>query len=584
MLLNCVLASVAGALYLTALFLHLNPAVPLTPASAGPLALALILSYGVHLGVVFYAAIVLRLVLGTQVFSPGWFSVRVLAWLCACAATGSAAIMWLNLRGLRLALDDQGALRLAAAAAVLTACGVGFVVLGAVRSSVGAHGGRGGAVIVSLLLLVSLVGPFWARGTGSSALPRVPTRDLVPGVTASSSGERVLLLLLDGASLDVITTAAANGRLPNFGRLLDGGASMHLATLRPTQPAPVWTAVATGRLPLDSGVRSAAAYRVAPRGPVLDLLPDHLFAHGLVDLGVLESVPHTSASVRTSTLWSILSAAGVSSGIVRWPLTYPARPMRGVMVTDVMHRLPDPDEVGIASVTSELRPDPAQAVFPPEFAADLLAARDHPPGDRVLPAALDPGDPLVAPVEADRLYGALFERVWDVPGLRLLAWRYQGLDAAGHTYLREAMPRAFGDVSEEEQRRYGHVLEQYYQHVDEEVGRAMGRVGDHDLLLVVSGFGMEPASLVKRVLERALGNSPPSGTHERAPDGFLLAYGPHVRPGRLTRSSIIDVTPTVLYYLGLPIGRDMDGYARTEIFSQPFTAERPLTFIPSYER
>jgi hypothetical protein len=34
----------------------------------------------------------------------------------------------------------------------------------------------------------------------------------------------------------------------------------------------------------------------------------------------------------------------------------------------------------------------------------------------------------------------------------------------------------------------------------------------------------------------------------------------------------------------LPIGRDMDGYARTDIFTRAFTAERPVAYIPSYNR
>jgi len=28
----------------------------------------------------------------------------------------------------------------------------------------------------------------------------------------------------------------------------------------------------------------------------------------------------------------------------------------------------------------------------------------------------------------------------------------------------------------------------------------------------------------------------------------------------------------------------MDGYARTDIFVRQFTAERPITFIPTYDR
>ena len=70
-----------------------------------------------------------------------------------------------------------------------------------------------------------------------------------------------------------------------------------------------------------------------------------------------------------------------------------------------------------------------------------------------------------------------------------------------------------------------------------------------------------------------------------APDGFLLAYGASVARGRQqARAAVVDVVPTILYFLGLPIGRDMDGYARTDLFQRLFTDERPITFIPTYDR
>ena len=94
---------------------------------------------------------------------------------------------------------------------------------------------------------------------------------------------------------------------------------------------------------------------------------------------------------------------------------------------------------------------------------------------------------------------------------------------------------------------------------------------------------MEPMSVGKRLLERAVGNREPSGTHEPAPDGFLFAYGTDVRPGRLTRGSVVDLVPTILYFFGLPVGRDMDGFARTDIFAPAFSAGRPITYIPTYE-
>jgi hypothetical protein len=96
---------------------------------------------------------------------------------------------------------------------------------------------------------------------------------------------------------------------------------------------------------------------------------------------------------------------------------------------------------------------------------------------------------------------------------------------------------------------------------------------------------MEPLGFGKRMLERVIGDPDLSGSHEAAPDGFLMAYGSSVAKARLLRrASVVDVTPTVLYFLGLSVGRDMDGFVRTDLFQPSFTAERPITFIPSYER
>ena len=48
----------------------------------------------------------------------------------------------------------------------------------------------------------------------------------------------------------------AAGQLPNFGTLLDRGATIDLATLKPTQAETVWAAAATGKYPPKNGVRS----------------------------------------------------------------------------------------------------------------------------------------------------------------------------------------------------------------------------------------------------------------------------------------------------------------------------------------
>jgi len=129
------------------------------------------------------------------------------------------------------------------------------------------------------------------------------------------------------------------------------------------------------------------------------------------------------------------------------------------------------------------------------------------------------------------------------------------------------------------------ILDRYYAYIDAEIGRAASQLNAGDLLLVVSGFGMEAETLPKRLLARAMSWSEQSGSHERAPDGFVIAFGTNVAPNQsLPRGAIVDIAPTILYYLGLPVGRDMDGFARTDLFLRSYTVEHPVIYILTHER
>lgn len=582
------MAGALAAAYLTILVLQLNPAFPLRPGAVVPLLLRLAAVYGVVVVVVCYAIVMARQVTAARQLSPGWLSVRLLSWLGLIVASAAATLMWLNVRGFGNVLDVETARRMAAGALAMTAASALFLVL-----AVAHLGRRGGGVSAGLLTLTiagSLVLPVLARGPSrsvprSSGLAAAPGAS--PGLEQVSPDARVIMLMLDGASLDVIQPAVAAGRLPGFGRILDRGAVVHLATLRPTQAEPVWSAVATGRLPMANGVRSAARYRVAPGAPPIDLLPDYCYAQALSTIGVLHEEAQTSASLATRPVWSIIGDYGMRVGIIGWPVTHPALPVNGFLVSDQFHRLP----------AARLATDGAAAITPPTLldAAREAVTRPITP-DPVLLGTLPPPDladdheprrepePEPEPLLADRVHLQLARTLMARLPARFTAVRLPGVDAVGHYYLRFANPAPFGDVTEEERQRYGRVLETYYAFLDGIVGDALGLLGPDDLLLVVSAFGMEPLSPGKRLLEQITGNAGISGTHERAPDGFLLAFGRGVAPSRPGRASVLDITPTILYYLGLPVGRDMDGFARADLFDPAFTAEHPITYIPTHER
>jgi hypothetical protein len=468
-------------------------------------------------------------------------------------------------------------------AVVVTICAVSCVCLALLQVRLE----RGRRIIASVfvfVLTVSLGLPLYLRGVGESPPP--PRTPVAPQLAPAQSSARVQMILVDGASLDFIAPNAAGGRFPNFGRLLDNGAVMHLATLRPTQPAPVWTAVATGKLPFKSSIYSAARYVVPGSNQPLDLLPDFCFAQALVRLGLIQEEERASDAVRARPIWELLSRYGVTTGVIGWPLTYPAHGVNGYLITDeFLHR--DPTSV-LTSIGEPPLAYPADVIETARIAR-LMAAPEHASvafasgrtsGTQPREGQGAPALALAADAAAEQI-GQVFSELRPV---QFTAVRYPGVDAVGHYYLRYAVPRAFGDVSDEERLRHGRVLEQYYTYLDGIVGRAMTSLGPEDLLLVVSGFGMEPLSLGKRVLERIVGDRDLSGSHERAPDGFVIAFGKQVAKGSFPRASVVDIAPTVLYYFGLPIARDLDGFARTDMFTEHFTEQRPITFIPFYDR
>jgi hypothetical protein len=578
MLTNSVIAGALAAGYLAAVVLQLNPQYSIDASSVTPLAVVLGAAYGLNLTAVFYALIVLRQILAVEVLSPGWLSVRLLSWLFTIAAAGGASVMWLNLRGFGPVLDVETARRMAAGAIVVTAAGAVFLMIA--LAHINRRGGRPSATILVVTALTSVFMPTVLRGP--SREPAVAPRIEVPVSAEAPPGGRLVLVMLDGASLDVIAPAVAEGRLPNFGRMLDGGSVAHLATLRPTQAEPVWSAVATGRTPMQTGVRSSASYRVLGVTPVISLLPDYCFAQALVRFGFFWEEPHTAEDLAARPLWHILSDQGVSVGVIGWPLTHPSAPVQGYLVSDRFHRMRgaelDIDGTSAIWPPSALEAAKASLQVPsdPDPATVLSVAGQRPAGDYDVPSDPDP-------VTADRVHATLLDAFAALEP-RFVAVRLPGVDAVGHYFLRYANPSPFGDVSDDERRRYGRVLEQYYGFLDTRLGRLIDGLGPDDALLVVSGFGMEPISPSKRVLDRLVGDAAISGSHEGAPDGFLLAYGAHVQPGRLPRASILDVTPTILYFFGLPVGRDMEGFARTELFRPSFTAQRPVSYIPSYGR
>ena len=426
MLTNSAIGGLAFALSLTILVLQINPGYPLRGIPA--LAATLVLSYGFHASAVFYALIVLRQLLATEVISPGWISFRFLVWLCSASAAIATLLTWVNLRGLAPFMDPEAVTRMTGGAVVLTACAGVMVALALGHWWAGRHSSRPGAAVLAGALMASIAVPLMLRGPGAEAPEAARWPVTAPDVAGPGGQSRVVMVLLEGASLDLIAPAAVEGRLPNLERLLERGASLHLATMRPTQPGPVWTAVATGKLPFKNGIRSSATYTPLASADAIEVLPDYCYSHALVEYGFFRERAHDSRDLAARPVWSLLGAQGVPVGVVNWSVTQPAREVKGYLVSDQFERryasVVDVENIGVlwprdaapTALSAAVEARRTAPVSPPRPADDVgqLIAR---------PCAADRAHEQIA-AELDRRYPSRFQAV-----------RYECLDAVGPLLL-----------------------------------------------------------------------------------------------------------------------------------------------------
>ena len=339
MLCNSMVAAALGTSCVIALVLLLNPQLPLNPARLPPLVASVGLFYAVHLTVIFYLLLVLRQLFAREIFSPAWISVSVLVWLSAVASAAGAALMWMNLRTFALVLDattrrgarprrhraDRGGGALRAAGDLPPQRPRGESDVGRAARVRGAGLGRGAA------------GAARARHAGSArrALDRRGVRRGAQRTVGARHDDR------DRRRVARSHHARGRGRTP--------------AQLRPDSRCRRGAPPRDGAADLGRGGvgrgrdRQAAAEERRPLGRDLSASPaaagDSAAARLLpgararARFGFLVEEPHTSATLRTRTLWSILSTNGFSVGVVGWPLTQPAAAVRGYLVSDTYHRV-----------------------------------------------------------------------------------------------------------------------------------------------------------------------------------------------------------------------------------------------------
>ncbi|MBS3766207.1 alkaline phosphatase family protein [Candidatus Bipolaricaulota bacterium] len=117
------------------------------------------------------------------------------------------------------------------------------------------------------------------------------------------------LIALDGASPDLINKWIDKGELPNLAKIRSQGLSGKLETIFPPLTGPAWSSFQTGVNPGKHGIYSWLDLSRSYKGEVIN-----------------------SSSIKTRTVWDLISHKGGKVGLVSLPVTYPPEKVNGFVI------------------------------------------------------------------------------------------------------------------------------------------------------------------------------------------------------------------------------------------------------------
>lgn len=404
--------------------------------------------------------------------------------------------------------------------------------------------------------------------------------ECVEGRREAAPQRRIVALGYDGASWRLLQPLLDAGQLPNLKRIMDEGAHGNLSSIRHRgqfKSPVIWTSIFTGQKPQDHGILDYTVLRMKP------------------SLTGFYPVPYTSEMRRASALWNILSDAGITvvfSGL--WS-TWPAEPVDGAIVSD--------NFVYSGWHSPKSRMDAGQTVYPPAMHKPLIR---HLKSGINLDAEISSitGVPIKILEDGNNVWDTLHPTYADNPGRLRLAYLLdktyiesaimlddsmnpdflfiylEGMDMVQHYFWGAHRPQDFppGDAPPGFSQDYGGVIEGFARYYDNLLGDFMKDGYGNTTFIILSDHGLEPIKKRGEFFRQRMIYA------DHSLQGIFAASGPDIKKGVVEGMSVLDVTPTILYYMGLPVSRDMDGNITYDLFTHDFNTKNQCRAVDSYPR
>lgn len=428
--------------------------------------------------------------------------------------------------------------------------------------------GKRSRALFGLMALVSIYVVMERR----EAFRPAPAPALRPTIFQASQRPQLYVVGIESATMDAILPLEEQGRLPFFSRILHEGSHARLSSLRPTRRSALWTTLATGKYPYRHGVVGQRIFSAPFLQPdaSLNLLPLGIAfeAWGTWDTGSRTD----SRAFRVRPLWEILSRLGMPTALVGWPVTSPP---------------PAAIEIALADRFFETGGE-SHFAHPVELAE--RARLFHTELEDIDPAVTssfgsDPPDSVLTALTGDlwRRDLSLFLLGQD-PQIEALFVVFPGLADISQQYFGGYSAVQFDGLQDPDSEHAAQLLSAYYMQLDNFLARLWELGDDPKLLVVVSAHGAEGPRGWREARRMLLREPAVGGYLDQGSDGVMMFLGEGIQTDVMFRpADLVDLVPTLLYGLGFPIARDLDGAVLTSAFETGFLARQQLTFLPSYE-
>ena len=271
------------------------------------------------------------------------------------------------------------------------------------------------------------------------------------------SNHRVLVIGLDSATFDLLLPWVKEGRLPTLAALLRDGAWGELQSTIPPHTAPAWSTFMTGKNPGKHGIFG-----------LMKLSPDRQH---------LQLV--SSRDRKAQDLWQIISENGKRVIVLNVPVTYPVRPVNGILISGFMTPPSASDIVYPKTEAEKLRAEVGGAFGPNVEGAEILEK------DRYESLWNSLNYDLEARAE---IAVHLLRREWD-----FFMIEFQGTDEVQHKFWQFTDP-SHPLFDRAKQSKYGPAIMRYYEKVDEVLARILSKINLEDTtVIVVSDHGARSA-------------------------------------------------------------------------------------------